>query len=235
MTDAGADVAEFFARQQQDGHYKSLKAMTAEVDRTAAGVLNERSRGDVLSVGGVWDYFQPGQAIESLTVLDLSAEMLEAYCPDGASAVHGDVYTKSFPTASFDTIVFPLMLHHTAEGNWTRCEARVAEALDRAATWLRPDGRVIILECCPQPVWQLAQRVMLPVTRRILARSGQPLVAMHPRRFYERLLRQRFGTASSVRIVAPGFDYWTWYPVFMSSRWLRVPYALYPRMHVIST
>jgi ubiquinone/menaquinone biosynthesis C-methylase UbiE len=215
--------------------YQTLKSMTAALDRVAAARLNGMVRGDVLSVGGVWDYFVRSPAVTSLTVLDMSHEMLEAYCPVDAVAVRADLYEVDFADHSFDTIVFPLMLHHTAQGSWRECEDRVEQALDRAARWVRSDGRVVILEYCPQAVWTVAQRVMLPLTRRILARAGQPLVAMHSRKRYEQMMRPRFGTVASERITADGFDPWTWYPVFMSSRWLRVPLGVYPRMHVISS
>jgi hypothetical protein len=37
-----------------------------------------------------------------------------------------------------------------------------------------------------------------------------------------------------VNQIAPeGFNYWTWYPIFMSIRWLRMPLAIYPKLHVM--
>ena len=80
MADAPADdVREFFDRQQLDNQYESLKAMTRELDVDAARILNERAVGDVLSIGGIWDFFEWPEAMTSLTVMDLSPEMLKAY------------------------------------------------------------------------------------------------------------------------------------------------------------
>jgi len=54
---------------------------------------------------------------------------------------------------------------------------------------------------------------------------------MHTRRFYERRLARYFVNVHGERIRPPDFDYWTWYPVFMSIGWLRMPLALYPKLH----
>lgn len=227
-------VRDFFDRQQTDNQYESLKYMTRELDLEAARQLNLSVRGDVLSVGGIWDFFDWKDQLRSLTVLDLSAEMLSVYCPANAEAVVGDFYNHDFSSKRFDTIVFPLMLHHTPQGNWRSCEARVERALERAHELLRKDGKVFILEYCPHPLLSTAQRMLLPFTRWFLAKFGQPLVVMYTRSFYESVLNKRFGSSEVQRIDPPGFNYWTWYPVFMSIRWLRMPLAAYPKLHLMT-
>ena len=128
-----------------------------------------------------------------------------------------------------------LMLHHTPQGGWRSCEDRIREAVDRAATWLRPGGRLMILEYCPHPAWSPIQRVLLPITRRFLALFRQPLVVMYTRRFYERVLTERFGSVAAQRFDPDRDHYWKWYPIFMSIRWLKMPLALYPKVHVFTS
>ena len=227
------DVRAFFDNQHAEDEYASLKAMTRELDVEAGRQLNAVVHGDALSVGGVWDFFSWGDRLESLTVLDLSYEMLKSYCPPNAVGIAGDFYSHVFPEGSFDTVVFPLMLHHTPQGSWRNSEARIEEAVDRSRRWLRENGQVVILEYCPAPVWILVERTLLPLTRRFLARFDQPLVVMYPRSFYERVLQERIGPVESVRIEPEGFDYSKWYPVFMSIRWLRMPMSIYPKLHII--
>lgn len=227
-------VREFFDKQQTDSQYESLKYMTRQLDREAALQLNSSVKGDVLSVGGIWDFFSWGDQLKSLTVLDLSAEMLGAYCPTNAVPIVGDFYDHDFSSERFDTIVFPLMLHHTPQGNWKSCEARVERAIERANRLLRQDGHIFILEYCPHPVLSSAQRILLPFTRWFLAKFGQPLVVMYPRSFYESVLNKRFGSSEAHQIDPAGFNYWTWYPVFMSIRWLRMPLVVYPKLHLIT-
>jgi hypothetical protein len=233
VTDSAPDdVRDFFDRQQAENEYESLKQMTQELDVEAGRSLNALVRGDTLSVGGIWDFFSWGKGLESLTVLDLSPEMLKVYCPENATGVVGDFYTLDFPEESFDSIVFPLMLHHTPQGNWRSCEARVELAVERARRWLRKDGQLVILEYCPAPLWLPLQRALLPLTKWFLTTFNQPLVVMYGRSFYERVLAERIGSAWSQRVDPQGFDYSKWYPVFMSIRWLRMPMALYPKLHI---
>ncbi len=228
------EVREFFDRQQLDNQYESLKAMTQELDVEAARLLNAGVRGDALSVGGIWDFFEWGEQLASLAVMDLSSEMLKEYCPERATGVVGDFYEYEFPAESFDTVIFPLMLHHTPQGNWRSSEARVEEAVDRAKRLLRPGGRLFILEYCPQKAWYPVQRLLLPVTRWFLTTFKQPMVVMYSRTFYEQVLRERFGSCTTTPVDPEGFDYWKWYPVFMSIRWLRVPMVVYPKLHVFA-
>jgi hypothetical protein len=227
------EVREFFDHQQADHQYASLKSMTRELDVEAARLLNAAVTGDTLSVGGIWDFFEWGSKLGGLTVLDLSPEMLKTYCPEHAVGVVGDVYEHEFPAASFDSIVFPLMLHHTPRGSWRSCEARIEEVLDRVKPWLREGGHVFILEYCPNPAWSPVQRALLPLTKAFLARMSQPLVVMYTRAFYQRVLDERFGSSEAHPVDPEGFNYWKWYPIFMSTRWLRMPLALYPKLHVI--
>ncbi|MGH9919395.1 MAG: methyltransferase domain-containing protein, partial [Nitrososphaerales archaeon] len=229
---AGDEVRDFFDRQHESHDYESLKSMTRELDMAAARLLEARVSGECLSIGGIWDFFTWEDRLTSLTVLDLSEEMLKEYCPDGARRVVGDFYETSFEKGSFDSVVFTLMLHHTPRGNWRECQSRVEQAVERGREWLRPDGRLFILEYCPHPSVVWAEQALLPVTRRFLARFGQPLVVMYSRTFYERTLEHNFGTCVATEIHPAGFNYWKWYPIFMSIRWLRVPLVVYPRLHV---
>jgi Methyltransferase domain len=227
-------VGEFFDEQLDTDGYSALKARTRELDAAAARLVGRTVDGDVLSIGGVWDWFEWGPAIRSLTVLDISARMLDSYCPPGATRVEGDLFEVAFPPGRFDTVVFPLVLHHTPRDDWRTSERRIRDALARAAEWLRPGGTVVIVEYCAQTIWAVAQRVALPVTKRFLRRVGQPLVIMQSRGFYENALAERFHSVAAQRVEADGFDYWKWYPVFMGVPWLRVPFVVYPRLHVLT-
>ena len=228
------DVRDFFDRQQLENTYSSLKSMTREIDVQAARMLNSSVHGNVLSVGGIWDFFERSDSVTSLTVMDLSEAMLDVYAPKGATRVVGDLYEQEFPDGSFDTIVFTLMLHHTARGSWEESKERIDEAFRRSSRWLRAGGDIFVLECCPHPAWMLLERVMLPVTFRFLRAFHQPPVAMYSKAFYEARLANSFGSANAVRVDAPDFNYWKWYPIFMSIRWLRMPLIIYPKLHVIS-
>lgn len=228
-------VADFFADQVRSDRYRSLKAQTEVFDRAAAAVLNQRMRGRVLAIGGLWDYFETTPAVTELTVLDLSIEMLQTYGHAEATVISGDFFEMDLEAGAYDTVVFPLMLHHVAEGSWRECERRVRLALSRGAALLAPGGELLVYEYCPAPWLRLAQRLVLPITRRLLAHNGQPLVVMHSLAFYRQELAAAAGQARVLPITARPARPWAWYPVFMSSRWLRIPIGLYPKPAILSS
>jgi SAM-dependent methyltransferase len=229
------EVSRFFERSHSGGDYRDLKTLTRAQDELAASVLNAGLRGRALTIGGVWEGFSAGPAVKELSALDLSAEMLKSYAPEGARQIVGDVFETDLPEASFDSIVFSLMLHHVAEGGWARCEERVRTAIARAARWLAPGGTLFVLEYCPHPAWMPLQRLGLPLTKAFLALAGQPLVVMHPTAFYEKALGEA-GLRSFVdRPIRPeNVSPWTWFPVFMAVKWLKLPLGVYPKMHIFS-
>jgi|CXWL01.1.fsa_nt_gi SAM-dependent methyltransferase len=229
------ETAAFFDELQRSETYKHLKTMTRGADRAAADFLNQEVRGRTLSVGGVWEFFEPGPGSVDLTCLDLSEEMLKSYAPAGAKFVIGDLFDVALPEAAFDSMVFTLLLHHLAEGDYANCCRRVDVALRLACRWLKPGGRVFIVEYCPAPAWMPAQRLLLPLTKWFLRLARMPLVFLHERGFYEASLAANgFCDITARRIHSPGVSEWTWFPIFLGVPWLRMPIKLYPKMHVFT-
>jgi len=229
------EVAEFFDEQQKSSAYKNLKKLTQGQDRAAAQIMNGEVGGRVLSIGGVWEFFEKGPRLSELTVMDVSEQMLQSYAPAGSKAAVGDLYSIDLPAASFDSVVFSLILHHVAQGDWAQTRERVRSALARAFQWLKPGGKVFIIEACPAPAWMLPQRLLLPFTKLFLKAVSQPLVVMHERAFYENTLSELgFSRIEARRVMAPGTSDWTWFPVFMAVSWLRMPLKFYPKMHIFT-
>lgn len=225
-------LREFF--DEEADRYPWLKSLSAELDLFVARYLNEQVRGRTLAVGGVWDHFEWRPHLESLTVLDMSERMLAAWCPQNARGIVGDLYVHEFPPASFDSVVLPLILHHTPQGGWVESQGRVDEAIARTSRWLTATGRLFIVEWCPHPAWYWLERIVLPLTRRFLALLRQPLVVMHSRAFYEEVLSRHFCEVDTIPVTPAGFNWWAWYPIFMSTPRLRLPFAIYPKMTVFA-
>ena len=78
------------------------------------------------------------------------------------------------------------------------------------------------------------QKTAMPATSWFLKTFKQPLVAMYPTSFYDRVMKDRFGTVEIHKVDPPAFDDSKWYPIFMSIRWLKVPLRIYPKLHVIT-
>lgn len=225
----------FFDQQQESHSYEFLKTLTRAQDQAAADILNAEVRGRTLSIGGIWECYKSPPRLKELTVLDLSENMLKSYAPPGCRAVAGDLYEASFQEGGFDTVVFSLVLHHVARGGWGECERRVDEAIKRACRWVRPGGKIHILEYCPHPFWMPVQRLGLPLTKLLLRIVKQPLVVMQPRRFYEKILsRAGLVEIETRRILPPGYNEWAWFPVFMAVGWFKMPVKIYPKMHIFT-
>ncbi len=222
-------VAEFFEDPTLQKKMRMMKDLVQHMDREIAEILNSQVGGDVLMVGGCWEYFEWRRHLKTLTVLDISESMMKSYAPAGSQAIVGDLYSHEFPEKSFDSIVFPLILHHVADKTWTNSEQRVVEAIERAKRWLKPEGNIYILECCPAPAWYPLQRFLLPLTRVFLNLIHQPLVIMHTENFYVRSLKKYFRNSRAIRIRPRGRDVWMFYPVFMAVSWLRIPYYFFPK------
>jgi SAM-dependent methyltransferase len=228
------DSRDFFDRQSSEKRYAELKAKLHVQDEIGARILNDEVSGEALVVGGVWDSFEWRSALQALTVLDSSRGMLKDYAPKGSIPVLGDLFVHEFAPESFDTVVFPLMLHHTAERSWRRSQRRIAEALQRAKRWLRPSGRLLILEHCPHPAWNPLQRVALPATKLFMKSIGQPLVLLQTKDFFERQLTTIFGACNATRLESNGLKPWTMLPVFLAAPWVQLPFAVYPKAYVFS-
>ena len=230
-----SDVADFFEKSQAGSTYRDLKTLTRAQDQAAAAILNAEISGRALMIGGAWECYEPGPQLTELTALDLSAEMLKNYAPAGSRPVVGDLYDVDFPDGAFDSVVFSLVLHHVARGNWAECTRRVETALTRTARWLAPGGTLFILEYCPHPAWMPVQHALLSATTAFLRAAGQPIVVMHDAPFYERALRSAGLSAVRARPIVPaGVSAWTWFPIFMGVRWLKMPLGVYPKMHVVT-
>jgi hypothetical protein len=229
-------MVEFFDDQQSTSKYDRLKARTKFIDQAAGAFLNDNIRGNVLCVGGVWDFFTWRRpAVESMTVVDLSQKMLDAYSPEGSTKVLGDFYQCDFAAGQFDSIVMPLILHHVAEGDgstWGFVQKRITDAFALAQRWTKPGGRVFVMEYCPHRAWMPLQSALVPVTKRFLRVLGQPLVAMHNKEFYLDSLRQASFEPTAMALETTGFAWHSFFPLFMATPWLQVPFAVFPKPHI---
>jgi len=227
------EIVDFF-KDQSGVKYSSLKKQIELHEREIAGLLKQKAIGDVLSIGGVWEFFEWNSQLKSLTILDLSKEMLEDYAPENSIPIIGNLFTHEFNSQQFDAVVFPFILHHTAEGSWTNCENRIVDAFERAHRWLKPNGKILIIEACPHPLWYPVQRGLFSFIKLFLAIVKQPPVVNFTKSFYLQKLNQKFRNSVALKIIPEGYNQWAWYPVFMATHWLRLPMIIYPKIHLLS-
>ena len=230
-----SEVGSFFDREASN-YFAGNKEPNSSV--AIARAVEDRVRGDVLCIGGVWHAADLDALARrsdlSLTVADLSEQMLERWRDVAKSTVVADARELPFDEGTFDFVVVPLVLHHITDDDADRARDNVARVTHEAKRVLRPGGTLVIIDFdLPGLVYE-AQRWLAPVTRRLLALRDIPLVVMHTLEFYERTVRAT--GFEDVESRTPGGDnpFELMQPI-IGLPMLRIPRGLYPlRRFVLS-
>jgi SAM-dependent methyltransferase len=219
-------VGEFFNEHAAD--YMSRNHGMRPFHEVTARKIEAGISGDVLCVGGLWVSADIPQDTK-IVVLDLSSAMLETWRQRGLNTVQADARELPFTDASFDHVVLPLMLHHVAGNSVKEAQEQGSRVLAEAKRVLRPGGTCWISEfCVGTPVYTL-ERVLAPVTRRLLALRQMPLVIMHSAHFYQVTLQALdFADITIDAVVAPRSGAWDTITPIIGMPWLRIPRLLYP-------
>jgi ubiquinone/menaquinone biosynthesis C-methylase UbiE len=224
---ADDSVRKFFDDQATD--YHSRRAGMRSFHRVAAERIEAGLDGSVLSVGGLWIEANLDSERFAVTIADLSRAMLAEYELEPVTIVQADASALPFSAASFDHVVLPLILHHVAGVSAEQAQRGVARVLTEVRRVLEPGGRLWISEFCVTAAVYAVELAAVPVTRRLLASVGAPLVVMHTRRFYERALAAAgFGDIRVERVQAADARATDWITPVIGFPVLKVPRALYP-------
>jgi SAM-dependent methyltransferase len=181
------DVGRFFDRQAEA--YGKKPGAMVPFHRLTAGRIEAGVGGKVAAIGGLWAMADADRCRElDLTIVDLSPRMLERWSALGYRSVVGDARATPFESASLDHVVFPLVLHHITDGGFRRARREVRRVLVELDRILKPGGRVWISDFSLSTFTYGVEAVAAPITKRLLALAGIPLVVMHPAWFYAREL-----------------------------------------------
>ncbi len=228
-------VAEFFNRKAA-AYAHGPPAGMATLNRRIAAELESSITGDILSVGGIWSQcsraFLDKKSV-AVTVLDASSEMLAQLPHEGLSKVVGDARDLPFAQSSYDHVVFPLVLHHITDQSFSASRRNVCTALAEAWRILRPGGWLWVSDfLVSRPIYG-AERLLSPVTTRLLALRRIPLVIMHSEQFYRSSLRSAgFRSIDVERVKSPDAKPGDWIrPVIGLG--LRIPRWTYPLRSVL--
>jgi SAM-dependent methyltransferase len=221
------DVAAFFDRSAAS--YRQTAAGMAPYHRVTARRIEAVLAGRVLALGSLWAEASGELPGVELVVADVSLGMLAGCRGDGHRLAGCDALALAFRPATFDHLVLPLVLHHIAGRSSAEARRNALAALRQARTVLRPGGVLWISELCTSgPVYAL-QRCLASLTRRWLARVGEPLVLMHSAEFYRRaLIGDAWREVTVWRIVAPDARPTDWVRPIIAAPSLRLPRFLYP-------
>lgn len=149
----------------------------------------------VLDIGnGGYFPYEPSRA-KSVTVVDISPEMLERIRVPGVSKLVDDARTLAkVPDSSFDVALYFLCLHHI-NGDTPSHSVRILEqVLTTAKRKLTAGGRILVAEPSPARGLGFWQDKFFPLTRRVLAHRTVSMIYF----FRRDTLRGRLASVAGV-------------------------------------
>ena len=223
----GDSVDEFFDRHAE--RYHSSEDGWEPFHRIAAKKIEAGLDGRVLCVGGLWDQATLSLSRYSVTIADLSQQMLEAYSDPQLRKVRCDALQLSFASSSVRHVVLPLIVHHIAGNSGLEARRLARTVFERLLDVVEPGGRLWISELCISRIVYGLELLAAPLTRRILNLGRQPLVIMHSAGFYRQALADAGWLDIRVdRIQATDAKPLDIVGVILAAPWLRVPRFVYP-------
>jgi SAM-dependent methyltransferase len=228
------EVRDFFERSAHE--YRGMDQGMAPFHRVTAARIERGIAGTVLSLGGTWAQASDHLPGVRLIVADLSIAMLASDRGPAAGKVACDGQRPAFRHGSFDHVVLPLVLHHVTGRTFASARAGARRVLEQVRPLLRSGGHLWVSDFCTSAGIYFLQRLLVPVTRRVLDALHEPLVVMHTASFYRNALTDtgwRDIVAAPVR--TPGTGRLDWVRPLIAAPWFRVPRVAYPLRATIIT
>lgn len=159
---------------------------------------------DVLDVGngGIFPYDRT--LASSVTVLDLSPEMLERVPSEGVVKIVSDARSMdACADENFDTVLFNLSAHHIAGGTFEETAAGLSEVFAEGFRTLRPGGDLVVYEPVLSSGLYALQSFLFAPIRGMLKLAGVPMVFFQSRTSLRRLLAEACGLTPAMIAVTP--------------------------------
>lgn len=177
----------------------------SELYRNCGAHLNAEIGGRILDVGsgGIFNYDVLRAA--QLVAVDYSIKAIDLKkFPPNVALVQGDSTQLPFATGSFDGVVMQFLIHHLALEKHPATVANVERGLAEGCRVLRPGGKLLVMESFVPPPLECAERLLYPVTRRLLRWVGQPMVFQFSPATFTKLLSRQAIAAIDMRTVSKG-------------------------------
>jgi ubiquinone/menaquinone biosynthesis C-methylase UbiE len=126
---------------------------------------------------------------------------------------------------SVDLVVCFYSIHHMVGDRISETAANVDKAFSEFARVLKPDGRLLVFEVCPWPMFGAVQNFLWPVARRLLGKTINYYFWREPR--LRKLVTRHF-PGKPYESVKFSSDLFAFFPPIFRLQWLRVPRILYP-------
>ncbi len=210
-------------------NYKKQFYDKAKGDESVARIIESKATGRILCVGGLWPGIDPQTISTDLTLLDLSLGMLSLWSNFKIIKICGDARNLPLTDNSFDTIIFPMILHHVVGETAHNARDGIVDVLNEAYRVLSPKGKIIIFDFSVSKWIYILELSLSGLTKRFLAYNNIPLVIMHSLDFYnDVLLETGFLNIEKVITKDNSKNYFEIIRPIIGLPWFAIPRILYP-------
>ena len=161
--------------------------------------------------------------------MDLSVGMLSLWSHDKIIKFCADARKLPLQDSSFDTIIFPMILHHIVGESARTAKDGIIDALNEARRTLSQNGIIIIYDFSVSNWIYALEMSLAGMTKRILSLKGIPLVIMHSLDFYDDvLLKTGFINTEKLITKDRSKNYFEIIRPIIGLPWFAIPRGLYP-------
>jgi SAM-dependent methyltransferase len=156
-------------------YQKLVESIDTYALTTRALVGELRGRVADVGSGGVVNY--SCDAITELVLVDISTDYPNHVAlPASAVLKTGSAVSLPLANGAHDCLLMQMLVHHLAEGDFSTTRARSQAAFCEAFRVLKPGGKIVVIESTVSAGFEIAERILFPLTRRLLQLIGHPMV-----------------------------------------------------------
>jgi SAM-dependent methyltransferase len=125
--------------------------------------------------GGVVNY--SCDDITELVLVDISTDYPNHVAlPASAVLKTGSAVSLPLTNGAHDCLLMQMLVHHLAEGDFSTTRARSQAAFCEAFRVLKPGGKIVVIESTINAGFEIAERILFPLSHRLLQLIGHPMV-----------------------------------------------------------
>lgn len=202
-------------------YQKEVGTDFAELYANCGSALDKDLGGCVLDVGsgGIFNYHQ--ELAQRLVAVDYSVGAIDLRAfPPNSVLVQGDGTRLPFRSATFDCVVLQFLIHHLALHSHAQTVHNVQRCLEESHRVLRPGGKLLVVESCVPRLLEWGERLLYPVTRRLLKLTDRPMVFQFSVTAFHQIMKSKTADTVGIHPISIG--------KFISQFGLKVPGWLSP-------
>lgn len=162
-------------------------------DQVSDNIIEHIKGKIILDVGNGGHFSYDTTVPSKVIAMDVSPKMLERIKEVKVEKVVDDAREMNFiEDGSVDVILFQFVLHHISGSTLAKSIATMEEVIETSYKKLKPDGKLIIAEPLLSPFVFFFEKLLFPITYRILKRFDIPMIFMFSDSFLRKKMALKF-------------------------------------------